>query len=1526
MTTGGTHLKTDSKIDAQKKERLAKIAVGAASVMVGTGLYAGHAANVKADANENPSSKGRIEQQDTTQSTGIRATAAQNTIKQSGENTQPSNNQATGQGNQNTVAANQSSQNQSSMTTPTTSNQQEGQEIDSNNYKVDELDVIANNGINADTHGHITLTTRLRFPDASKINNGDYIDFKLGAPTADGKFVDYSSSLLPNQDVMLTNQYGEKVKVGQIQQMDAGTNTAYYRLVFNDQLRTFISPIINLQLIWKSMIQSGVMLRLYTQKAGYPDNVTLMNDLQVGNDITTSWTVQVPVIYVPSTGKTQQDYNLIQAGYGAEHIWTIDSNGNEKLQVYGMNETVNVWLADKLSNKFTVTVQGLADNPYFETEYSTGDQVATQIENAIKQQHRTISLGDKVAKQTTDLSFGVVANDDGSQIPNVTVTRIQGKTANGYDTMIYHITIDSDQPVSIGNTPIVFGTIQNKQGIVPNAASTIKTFNYDQNSIASSKQEFDYGGGYSFAGTYRGPELANQDLQHFMSTRNAAYVTIHDDENSSNNNGHLSNVPYYNTLDPQADLAPVHFVFNIAQQNTVSGDAANNASSGIGMQAGTKTVTEQKTVTETIHYQLADGNATGVKVPSDNVQKATFTRQGTWQKLDNTTTWGDWTLTDGGWNDVKSPDIPGYTPSQAMVAGVPNLTADTNDSKVTVIYTKNIEIGHVSLNFVDADDNNRVLISKQFNGEVDSDTNYNTVADLQTLKKDNYVLNGEDPTDGKNVKISDTQQTITISLKHDKKDTQNSKTITETIHYQYTDGSQAAPDYKAIAHFTRTGQHDEVTGVDTWNPWTSNDNNFTAVDSPVLTGYTPSQTSVAGKNVGVNDPDTEITIIYTKNSVPVKNGKIIVNYVDTDAGNRVLLSKQFSGQVGTDSNYNTNDDIQALQKEHYELAEDDPTGGKNITISDGNQTVTIKMKHHHETITENKVVTETIHYKYANGDQVNPDHTATANFSRTGIKDDVTGNQTWNNWTSNDNNFAAVDTPELAGYTASQKSVTEKTVNANDPNTEITVIYTKNSVPVKNGQIIVNYVDTDEGNRVLLSRNLSGAVGTNADYTAKEDLTNLTNAHYQLASDLPKGNLTFPGDPQTVTVSLKHALQPVNDSKTVTETIHYRYTDGSQAAPDHKATANFTRTGQHDAVTGSDKWNSWTSNDNNFAAVDSPVLTGYTPSQATVAGKTVAATDPNTDITVVYSKQAVPVKTGTVMIKFIDSDDNNRVLLSKQFSGQIGVDTHYDTKDDLTNLTNSHYVVGNDETHGQTVKITADQGTYNVYLKHGSKTVKDTKDITETIHYQYVDGTPAMPDHVTTIHFTRQGVHDEVTGNDTWDPWNADSDSFAAVDSPAINGYTANPETVNARKVNSDSPDQEITVTYLKKTAQDQGNNQPGQQPADDHHAQQPTDHGQTQSANQSVAGQQTNAESSEPVSYQENATGQMAQTSSQVPSGYKWETIRVLVPDSQSSQQRLPQTGNNQRQMGVVVTLLAAILGIFGLSWTGFKKERRHD
>lgn len=395
MMTGGKKVHTEDERTYREKKNLEKLALGAASVMVGTGLYAGHAAGVKADTNNTGSANDQAAQQNDVQQTGVRATAnqaqqVQVDAQQGNANQQSAANQATGQAVQ-LNASSPAPQNGPVHAVPASEPaQQAGKEIDSNDYETDKLNVVANNGLTADTHGRVALTTQLRFRDPTKINNGDYLDFKLGAPTTDGKYIDYASSLMPDQDIILTNQDNQQVKVGEIHQMDAGTNTAYYRLIFNDQLKTFISPTINLQLLWNSMIQSGVMLRLYTQQAGQSSPVTLMNDLKIGSDVTTAW-IQVPVIYVPSSGHTQQAFNLAQNGYGAAHVWTTDVNGNQQLSVHGMDESVNVWLADNLSNKITVTIHGLADNPYFETSYMIGDQVAQQIENAIKQQGKLLT-------------------------------------------------------------------------------------------------------------------------------------------------------------------------------------------------------------------------------------------------------------------------------------------------------------------------------------------------------------------------------------------------------------------------------------------------------------------------------------------------------------------------------------------------------------------------------------------------------------------------------------------------------------------------------------------------------------------------------------------------------------------------------------------------------------------------------------------------------------------------------------------------------------------------------------------------------------------------------------------------------------------------------------------------------------------------------------------------------------------------------------------------------------------------------
>ncbi|WP_427860482.1 mucin-binding protein, partial [Liquorilactobacillus sicerae] len=75
------------------------------------------------------------------------------------------------------------------------------------------------------------------------------------------------------------------------------------------------------------------------------------------------------------------------------------------------------------------------------------------------------------------------------------------------------------------------------------------------------------------------------------------------------------------------------------------------------------------------------------------------------------------------------------------------------------------------------------------------------------------------------------------------------KTVNETIHYIYKDGSKAADDYVATpVEFTRTVSTDAVTGEKTYGAWSA-DQTFGAVTSPELKGYTPDQTAIAAQTV-----------------------------------------------------------------------------------------------------------------------------------------------------------------------------------------------------------------------------------------------------------------------------------------------------------------------------------------------------------------------------------------------------------------------------------------------------------------------------------------------------------------------------------------------------------------------------------------------------------------------------------------------------------------------------------------------------
>ncbi|MCS8612577.1 mucin-binding protein, partial [Lactobacillus helveticus] len=65
------------------------------------------------------------------------------------------------------------------------------------------------------------------------------------------------------------------------------------------------------------------------------------------------------------------------------------------------------------------------------------------------------------------------------------------------------------------------------------------------------------------------------------------------------------------------------------------------------------------------------------------------------------------------------------------------------------------------------------------------------------------------------------------------------------------------------------------------------------------------------------------------------------------------------------------------------------------------------------------------------------------------------------------------------------------------------------------------------------------------------------------------------------------------------------------------------------------------------------------------------------------------------------------------------------------------------------------------------------------------------------VEFTRQVSTDAVTGEKTYGPWSP-AQSFAAVKSPELKGYTADKPQIEKQTVNGDSKDLEFKVTYTK--------------------------------------------------------------------------------------------------------------------------------
>ncbi|HFI0207433.1 TPA: GEVED domain-containing protein, partial [Streptococcus suis] len=874
-------------------------------------------------------------------------------------------------------------------------------------------------------------------------------------------------------------------------------------------------------------------------------------------------------------------------------------------------------------------------------------------------------------------------------------------------------------------------------------------------------------------------------------------------------------------------------------------------------------------VTLTVNHVYADGtpvlDADGKPVVSE--ETLTFTRT---VQIDVETgdiiadTYSDWTPATQNFTTVNALELDGYTPSKSSVEKT-NVTATDKDATETIIYRTGVTV-------VDPKD---------------PDNNPDTPTPETPVTPDTPV-----PNDPKGRTYGE------LGLVEE---------VTLTVNHVYADGTPVlGADGKPVVSeetltFTRTVQVDAVTGdiiADTYSAWTPATQNFTTVNALVLDGYTASKSSVEKTNVTATDKDTVETIIYrtgvsvvdpkdpdnnpdtptptdpVKPTDPVPNdpkgrtygelglveevtltvnhvyadgtpvldadGKPVVSEetltftrtVQIDAVTGDIIADTYSAWAPATQDFTT---VNALTLDKFTPSTDkvEKTG---ITATDKDITATIVYRDNVDVVDPKdpvtpdtpvpndpkgrtfgelgliEEVTRKVVHLYADGTPVldadgKPVVTEqTLTFTRTVQIDAVTGDiiaNTYTDWTPATQTFAEVsaltkdDVAKLENYKPSVEKVDAVTVKATDADLFDTIVY----------------------------RTTSTTITTPTDPTT------------------PVGpNTPVPNDPKGRTYGELGLIEEV------TRTIHYVYTDGSEAAKDVVEKVTFVRSVQIDAVTGdiiADSYTPWTSSDDTFDKVTSPEIAGFTPSATEVGENKVTATSADIVETVIYVD---PTEGSQVAVTHFVDEDGNGVDVSTVEAGEEG--TPLTKKDEILAkikeleakgyevVSNNYPAFDNDATNdvfdtvldgseiSQVYQVVVrpavipvnpedpdnNPNTPDTPAKPDDKVPGDPEgrtyadlglieSVTRTITYYYNNGEPVLengqPKVVTqTVNFYRTAQINKVTGEVTiTSDWTAPQ-KLVAVDSPVIAKFLADKATVGEETVAYNAADLTEKVVY----------------------------------------------------------------------------------------------------------------------------------
>lgn len=391
-----------------------------------------------------------------------------------------------------------------------------------------------------------------------------------------------------------------------------------------------------------------------------------------------------------------------------------------------------------------------------------------------------------------------------------------------------------------------------------------------------------------------------------------------------------------------------------------------------------------------------------------------------------------------------------------------------------------------------------------------------------------------------------------------------------------------------------------------------------------------------------------------------------------------------TGDYQTTSSYRTAETIASYVKNGYQLVRDNyPTSGAVFDVDNFAKTYTVTLKHKLVTVTPGnpgtpgqpmdldnpdgpkypvgttaqdltKQVSQTIKYRYQNGASAGTDSVQLITFNRDATIDEVDPTVVYTDWldgTSATGRYTTVTSPVIIGYTADRARVTgnDAVTSAAQP-TNIIVTYALNAE-----KATVTYVDVTT-DKTLATVSLTGDYQTSSDYRTANTIADYSNQGYVLVRDsYPVSGAIFNDDGvvHSYLVQLAHVTTATTETKTITQTVHYQSTTGTELHDDTVRAMTFTRTKRVDQVTEDVTYSNWSTNqaDHIFERVAAFSIPGYhavvTGTQAVMV--TPASVDDVQTIRYVTDRPSTgetpktPVKTVTVnksdKIKTTDTPD-----------------------------------------------------------------------------------------------------------------------------------------------------------------------------------------------------------------------------------------------------------------------------------------------